>query len=141
MVVQYIVQQYRLIASASMTNSRANRSDTEKYEMRFGAGEPLHHYKLVVRADGSFAAKCLETDQYVAGYDVSTPGLSIREAAQRVYSVRYGEFYTLFLRCPSAHLEEQIRREYERVQAMLSQTANPGLASFPEGAIVRDTTA
>ncbi len=119
----------------TMMNSNWMRSDREKYEIRFGAGEQLHHYKLVVRTDGSFAAKCLETDQYVAGYDITNPDLSIREAAQRVYGIRYGEFYTLFLRCTSSHLEEQIRKEYERVQKMLAGTASTMPAGFPAGSI------
>ena len=107
--------------------------------MRFGSRERLHHYKLVVRADGSFAAKCLETDIYVAGFDVANPDLSICEAADRVYRIRYGEFYTLFLRCTRAHLKEQIRREYERVQKMLPKEEDAVLPDFPAGAICTPT--
>ncbi len=120
-----------------MTTTKGSwaRRSKEQYEVRFGTGGQLHHYKLVVRTDGSFAAKCLETDKYVAGYDIVDTNLSIREAAQRVYGIRYGEFYTLFLRCTSDHLEEQIRKEYGRVQRMLSQAAGTAPIDFPSGAI------
>ena len=117
-----------------MMNKYSN-GNQERYEIRFNAGEQLRHYKLVVRADGSFAAKCLETDRYVAGYDIADPDLSIDEAAQRIYSIRYGEFYTLFLRCTRIHLEEQIRREYERVRRMLPREDTGLLSDFPTDAI------
>lgn len=133
---RYTIQRLlQTVADMTIMKNSWMRNDREKYEVRFGTGEQLHHYKLVVRTDGSFAAKCLETDQYVAGYDITNPSLSIREAALRVYGIRYGEFYTLFLRCTSSHLEEQIRKEYERIQKMLSGTAGKMPAEFPAGSI------
>lgn len=114
--------------------NRRSAGDREVFEVRFGLNRQLCHYKLVVRADGSFAAKCLETDRYVAGYDASNPDLLCEEAARRVYDVRHGEFYTLFLRCTRAHLDEQIRKEYERVKKMLP-SHNELSAAFPGSAM------
>lgn len=119
-----------------MTSSdHLNDALHERYERRFDNHDRLRHFKLVVRADGSFAAKCLETGRFVAGYDAASPGRPREEAARAIYDRKYGEFYTLFLRCTASQLEEHIRQEYERVVRLMPKDHSSAVPSFPENAV------
>jgi hypothetical protein len=94
-------------------------------------------YEIVLDADGNFAARRLDTGYIIAGYDTSSPELSIEEAARKVYRSENG-LRRIYVRGVFSDVMRRIIQEYYQCESAVAQIKNWEPARFPEGRIRLD---